>query len=90
MTFRSRHAMCKTGSMPTSRWIAAAIASADIRAEALGPSGMLMASTPKWKSLRAFSISFAGDMPFGETSSTSVTNSLRRSLFDRRDFSPMP
>ena len=33
--------------MPTSRWMSTAIASADIRADARGPSGMLMASMPK-------------------------------------------
>ena len=63
MTLRSRQAKWSTVSMPTSRWMRHAIARADIRADARGPSGMLMASMPKWCSRRAFATSFAADTP---------------------------
>ena len=73
--------------MPASRWISAVMARADIRAEARGPSGTLIASMPKRWSLRAFSISLAGDTPLGETSSTRVTNWPRASLLASLDLS---
>ncbi len=45
--FRSRQAKCMRASMPTRCWMITAVARADMRAMARGPSGTLMASTPR-------------------------------------------
>ena len=79
--------MPNAAAKPVAKVLRTAIANADIRAEARGPSGMLMPSTPKWCSRRADASSLDGDTPRGDTSSTSVTNSPRTSLVANLDFS---
>ncbi len=60
-----------------------------MRAEARGPSGMLMASMPNSWSRRAFWTWVAGDTPLGETISTKVTNCPAASFAPSRDFSAL-